>query len=476
MNESLVLTRREHDQALNAVMAVAFPHEVDAYQDRVGRNGMRALSTLMLAGVVASGVGFAANSDGESAGPGYYGYDNIELPADLPLIAEVRRTSVDASIATVAAAAEVRPALANVKECKPNVNNVIFYAEKTSDSSDGPALTGSTVEEVKAEAYDRFAHDPLLVAKKRHSLKLANHTEKTLVEQTKRYMADQPLWEKECQELINSIEGAKSVTIENRSGTYLTEYTNDDMNKDGVPDPAMGYEKTVNANMRVLVIVLADGTVAELKLDCGLQDMQFHKEVRRKVEEKKKEEDEATTTSSTTSTTAPPPTTSSTTSSTTSTIAPPTTTSSTTAPPPTTSSTTSSTTSTIAPPTTTSSTSTSTTVPQAPKVLYCVGPNGIVQVGDVNNDGDIDQLDIDQTAACNELPNNGPGSGGNEGPVGTTSTTAETTSTTQQTNTTVTPTTTPRPTSTLPPVNVPTSTSSTVPAGPGPDPDTVFIP
>jgi hypothetical protein len=169
----------------------------------------------------------------------------------------------------------------------------------------------------------------------------------------------------------------------------------------------------------------------------------------------------STTSTSTTSTTTPSTTTSTTTPSTTSTS--------------TTSTTTPSTTTSTTTPSTTSTSTTSTTAP--PKVLYCVGPEGPVRVFDENGDGDLTQADIDLTEECNQLPNNGPGTPNPEGPVGTTSTTAAPNTTTTRPGTgNTTPTTGVMPTSTLPPQPIPTSVSTTAPAGPGPNPSVTFIP
>jgi hypothetical protein len=173
-----------------------------------------------------------------------------------------------------------------------------------------------------------------------------------------------------------------------------------------------------------------------------------------------------TTTSPTTPETTTPTTTPSTTTSTTTPSTTSTSTTSTTTPSTTTSTTT---------PSTTSTSTTSTTAP--PKVLYCVGPEGPVRVFDENGDGDLTQADIDLTEECNQLPNNGPGTPNPEGPVGTTSTTAAPNTTTTRPGTgNTTPTTGVMPTSTLPPQPIPTSVSTTAPAGPGPNPSVTFIP
>ena len=137
------------------------------------------------------------------------------------------------------------------------------------------------------------------------------------------------------------------------------------------------------------------------------------------------------------------------------------------------------TTSPTTPETTTPTTTPPTTTPPTttPKVLYCVGPEGPVRVFDENGDGDLTQADIDLTEECNQLPNNGPGTPNPEGPVGTTSTTAAPNTTTTRPGTgNTTPTTGVMPTSTLPPQPIPTSVSTTAPAGPGPNPSVTFIP
>jgi hypothetical protein len=124
--------------------------------------------------------------------------------------------------------------------------------------------------------------------------------------------------------------------------------------------------------------------------------------------------------------------------------------------------------------TTRPTTTTTTTIPN--KEVFCVTPDGSKPVHDMDGDGDIDANDVHLTPGCEDVVNTDPGSGGEPGPEGTTSTTSPNNTTTTTAAGGTTPTTGVYPTSTLPPIPAPTSTSTTAPDGPGPDPSVTPIP